>query len=89
MVLVALALLGLALGVYVVGLAILEPGLLTSPAPVHVAIGWSFVAAGLVASRQRPENRLGLLMILSGVLWFRRDFDWFDSWTPSTRASSP
>src|SRR6476660_865923 len=77
----ALALLGLALGVYAIGLAIWEPGTLTLPAPVHVAIGWSFLAAGIVASRQRPENRLGLLMMLSGVLWFGRDFDWFGSWT--------
>src|SRR5205823_6640202 len=78
---VALALLGIALGVYAVGLAIWEPGTLTLPAPVHVAIGWSFLAAGLVAWRQRPENRLGLLMTLSGVIWFGRDFDWLGSWT--------
>jgi len=77
---VALALLGLALGAYAVGLAIWEPGTLTLPAPVHVAIGWSFLAAGLVAWRQRPENRLGLLMTLTGVIWFGRDFDWFGSW---------
>jgi DNA-binding CsgD family transcriptional regulator len=77
----ALALLGLGLGVYAIGLAIWEPGTLTLPAPVHVAIGWSFLAAGFVAWRQRPENRLGLLMMLSGVLWFGRDFDWFGSWT--------
>ena len=77
----ALAALGAALGLYAIGLAIWEPGVLTLPVPVHVAIGWSFLAAGLVAWRQRPENRLGLLMMLTGIVWFGRDFDWFGSWT--------
>jgi len=78
---VALALLGVALGVYAIGLAIWEPGTLMLPTPVHVVIGWSFLAAGLVAWRQRPENRFGLLMTLTGVIWFGRDFDWFGSVT--------
>jgi DNA-binding CsgD family transcriptional regulator len=76
----ALAALGAALGLYAIALAIWEPGVLTLPLPVHLAIGWSFLAAGLVAWKQRPENRLGLLMTLSGVVWFGRDFDWFGSW---------
>src|SRR5919201_4894953 len=46
---------------------------------VFLDVGWSFVAAGLVAWRQRPENRLGLLMTLTGIVWFGRDFDWFGS----------
>src|ERR671937_220592 len=46
---------------------------------VFLDVGWSFVAAGLVAWRQRPENRLGLLMALTGIVWFGRDFDWFGS----------
>src|SRR5438552_1850908 len=70
-----------ALGAYAIALAIWEPGTLTLPAPVHVAIGWSFAAAGLVAWTRRPENRLGLLMALTGIAWFGRDFDWFGSWT--------
>jgi DNA-binding CsgD family transcriptional regulator len=78
---VALAVLGVALGLYSIGLAIWERGSLTLPTPVHVAIGWSFLAAGFVAGRQRPENRMGLLMTLTGVVWFGRDFDWFGSWT--------
>src|SRR5438876_2227692 len=77
----ALVMLAAALGVYAIGLAIWERGTLTLPAPVHVAIGWSFVAAGFVAWRQRPENRLGLLMTLTGIIWFGRDFGWFGSWT--------
>ena len=75
-----LAGLGAALGVYAIGLATWEPDALTLPAPAHAAIGWSFVAAGLIAWRQRPENRLGLLMTVTGIVWFGRDFDWFDSW---------
>jgi hypothetical protein len=82
----ALAALGAGLGVYAIALSIWEPGVLTLPAPVHVAIGWSFVAAGLVAWRERPENRLGPLMTVTGIMWFGRDFDWFGSWT-ADRAS--
>ena len=51
-----LAALGAALGVYAIALAIWEPGALTLPVPVHVAIGWCFVAVGLIAWRQRPET---------------------------------
>src|SRR5438093_19483 len=73
--------LGAALGLYAIGLAIWEPEALTLPVGVHVLVGWSFVAAGLVAWRERPENRLGLLLTLTGIAWFGRDFDWFGSWT--------
>jgi DNA-binding CsgD family transcriptional regulator len=44
-------------------------------AAVHVAIGLSFVGAGLVAWRRRPANRSGLLMVLTGIAWFGRDLD--------------
>ena len=74
----ALTALGAGLGVFAIAIAIQEPDALTLPAPVHVAIGWSFVAAGFVAWRQRPENRMGLLMTLAGIAWFGRDLDWFD-----------
>ena len=73
----ALAALGVVLGAFAISLAIWEPGMLTLPGPVHVAIGWSFVAAGFVAWHQRPENRLGPLMMLAGIVWFGRDLDWF------------
>src|SRR4051812_30069989 len=76
---IGLAALGFALGVYAVAIAIWAPGALTLPAPVHVAIGWSFVAAGFVAWTRRPANRTGLLMMLAGVVWFGRDLDWIDS----------
>ena len=32
-----------------------------------VAIGWTAVAAGLVAAARRPHNRMGLLMVLYGL----------------------
>src|SRR3954454_20517740 len=34
------------------------------------AVGWSFVATGLYAWRQRPGNRVGALMVLLGFAWF-------------------
>jgi DNA-binding CsgD family transcriptional regulator len=58
-----------------------QPRSPTPPVPVHVVIGWSFLAAGLVSWARRPENRLGLLMTLTGIIWFGRDFDWIGSWT--------
>jgi signal transduction histidine kinase len=72
-----LAAAGGALGGYAVAIALLVPDALTLPAPVHVAIGWSFVAAGAVAMLRRPDNRTGLLMAVTGLVWFGRDFDWF------------
>jgi signal transduction histidine kinase len=34
------------------------------------AVGWSFIATGLYAWRARPENRVGMLMVLLGFAWF-------------------
>jgi hypothetical protein len=80
---VALAALGTALELYAIALAIWKPGAVELPIAVHVTIGWSFVAAGLTAAIRRPENRTGLLMLLTGVVWFGRDFAWLDAdvWT--------
>ena len=39
-----------------------------------VAVGWSMIGAGLIASHRRPENRLGLLAISAGFAWFAGDF---------------
>ncbi len=33
-------------------------------------VGWGFVGAGLVAWENRPESRMGMLMVLTGFLWF-------------------
>ena len=34
------------------------------------AVGWSFIGTGLFVWRNRPEHRIGLLMILLGFGWF-------------------
>src|SRR4051794_37950286 len=72
-----MAALGVAAGGFAIAIAIDDPNALTLPVAVHVAIGWSFVGAGLVARRRRPANRMGVLMMLTGIVWFGRDLDWF------------
>ena len=74
-----LAAFGCVLGVYAVLLAIWVPDSVTLPAPVHVCIGLSFVGAGTVAWLRRPDNRTGMLMTITGLVWFGRDFDWLDT----------
>jgi signal transduction histidine kinase len=39
-------------------------------AALALVVGWSFIASGLVARRQRPENRLGAVMVFIGFAWF-------------------
>jgi len=34
------------------------------------AVGWSFIGTGLYARRQRPDSRIGTLMVLLGFAWF-------------------
>jgi PAS domain S-box-containing protein len=43
-----------------------------SPAIIvlELLVGWSFIAAGLIARTRRPENRTGLLLIGIGFAWF-------------------
>jgi signal transduction histidine kinase len=36
---------------------------------LSVLVGWSFMASGVIAWRRRPQNRLGRLMGVLGVLW--------------------
>ena len=78
-----LAALGAAAGICAIALAIWEPDALTLPVAVHVAIGWSFLVAGSVAWKRQPENRTGLLMMLTGVVWFGRDIDWWGGAIPT------
>jgi len=42
----------------------------TADAPLALLVGWTFVGSGLVAWRQRPGNRLGPVMIVTGFAWF-------------------
>jgi signal transduction histidine kinase len=39
-----------------------------------LAVGWSFIGCGLVASRRRPESRTGPLMAATGFTWFVWNF---------------
>jgi signal transduction histidine kinase len=39
-----------------------------------LAVGWSLIGCGLVASRQRPESRTGPLLAATGFTWFVGNF---------------
>jgi signal transduction histidine kinase len=36
---------------------------------LNLIVGWSFMASGLVGWARRPENRVGALMVATGLLW--------------------
>jgi signal transduction histidine kinase len=42
-------------------------------------VGWSFIGTGSYAWRQRPESRIGALMVLLGFAWFLFTLDSADS----------
>jgi signal transduction histidine kinase len=43
----------------------------TTPTVLYdLTVGWAFVAAGVVASRRRPDSGSGLLMAVEGCTWF-------------------
>jgi PAS domain S-box-containing protein len=51
---------------------------------VELTVGWSFIAAGLVARTRRPENRTGLLLIAVGFAWLLNGLNYSNSsflWT--------
>ena len=39
-------------------------------AVLALIVGWAYIGSGLIARRQRPENRLGAVMIFIGFAWF-------------------
>src|SRR5436190_24355064 len=39
-------------------------------AAVALVVGWAYIGSGLIARRQRPENRLGVVMVFIGFAWF-------------------
>jgi signal transduction histidine kinase len=39
-----------------------------------LAVGWTFIACGLLAWHQRPETRCGLLLAATGFTWFAANF---------------
>jgi class 3 adenylate cyclase len=61
-----------ALGVFAIG-ALARYPYPASSLVVDAIVGWSFLAAGLVAWDRRPENRIGPLMVLAGIAWFIGD----------------
>ena len=68
-----IALLALAAGV---GAALLvlgsdrEPSPTAASAALALVVGLAYVGSGLVGRRQRPENRLGAVMVFIGFAWF-------------------
>jgi signal transduction histidine kinase len=65
---IALALVALAAGIAVAFSVAHEGKTDVLDAVLGVAIGWSFVASGLVAWARRPENVIGRVMVLAGLL---------------------
>jgi signal transduction histidine kinase len=47
-----------------------EPSPAAASAALAVIVGLAYVGSGLTARRQRPENRLGAVMIFIGFTWF-------------------
>src|SRR5215210_3887635 len=46
---------------------------------VYIGVGWSFVGAGLVAWRRRPQNPIGVLLVAAGVSRFTSQIGWWDT----------
>jgi signal transduction histidine kinase len=68
--LVALAALAAGVGAALLAAGRVDEPYQTADAPLALLVGWTFVASGLVAWRQRPGNRLGPVMIFTGFAWF-------------------
>jgi signal transduction histidine kinase len=68
-----IALLALASGVGA-ALLVLGSDRELSPAAVSavlaLVVGWAYIGSGLIARKQRPENRLGAVMVFIGFAWF-------------------
>jgi signal transduction histidine kinase len=39
-----------------------------------LAVGWTFIACGLIADRRRPSSRTGVLLAVTGFTWFAGNF---------------
>jgi signal transduction histidine kinase len=39
-------------------------------AVLALVVGWAYIGSGLIARKQRPENRLGGVMVFIGFAWF-------------------
>jgi signal transduction histidine kinase len=69
--LIALFALGAGVGVVLLVLGSdREPSPAAASAVLALVVGWAYVGSGLIARRQRPENRLGTVMVFIGFAWF-------------------
>src|SRR3954469_5486284 len=68
--LIGLAVAGLAAGLGALALAITSDHELGRTFVLAIAVGWSFIGAGLYAWWRRPEHGTGPLMTLVGFVWF-------------------
>jgi signal transduction histidine kinase len=77
----ALAALGLAVAALTVVLArsVPSPPIDYAHIVVYIGISWSFIGAGLVAWRRRPDNPLGLLLVAAGLIRFSSQIGWWAS----------
>jgi signal transduction histidine kinase len=71
---IALALVALAAGIAVALVVAHEGEDNALDAVLGVAIGWSFVASGLVAWARRPDNSIGRVIVLAGLLRLAAEF---------------
>jgi hypothetical protein len=71
---IALVLVALAAGIAVAFAVAHEGRENVLDAVLGVAIGWSFVASGMVAWARRPENPIGRVMVFAGVLRLVAEF---------------
>jgi signal transduction histidine kinase len=69
---------GVALGILALQAQIDNLGSPTTRALATVAVGWSYLAAGLVAWSRRPANRLGMLMVAVGFALLLRQLRYSD-----------
>ena len=70
--LIGLAIVGLALGLAGIAVALSSEHQLV-PTPIIVVgltLGWAWIGTGLYAQWRRPGNRIGLLMTTVGFVWF-------------------
>jgi signal transduction histidine kinase len=73
----ALVALGAVLAALAIGLATTFGPLNVPQLGIYLAIGLSFVAAGTVAWVRRPDNVIGPLMSVTGVVYLSRDVMWW------------
>jgi hypothetical protein len=61
-----------------------EPSPAAASAVLALIVGWAYIGSGLIARRQRPDNRLGAVMVFIGFAWFATFLADADSPVPFT-----